>query len=320
MLRKLMEETDYFRKQDFFVACETPTQDPASCVLEEGRRRQRQIAFLHHVSCSLLFTGPFSVDSGLIWSSQNHFRRIGKTVFLVCSFDPSHPSRSLAAADDPESDMTQYQQLDEPDVNDIPQRLANEARRYPLHFAVGFSQRNVDLYSSAAGKPIDVFIKECYAANPACVREHSDTGLTPLHAAAMQKKVLAVETLLDLGAQQDLDDRMNIYGIAPYEATVRVMKMERKTEELTGKRWNGYADEAIQVLWILRRAAGEDVGTLEDFLAQRKWGCTCGECTEGWFSPRMRYRMKSTCPVLLSACALLRYSNNVFLSACCGPR
>ncbi|KAG6888581.1 hypothetical protein C0995_007263 [Termitomyces sp. Mi166 len=39
---------------------------------------------------------------------------------------------------------------------------------------------------------------------------------------------------------------------------------------------------------------------LKDYIKQRKWGCTCGACAEGWMSPRMRYRIYCAADLLAS--------------------
>ena len=59
-----------------------------------------------------------------------------------------------------------------------------------------------------------------------------------------------------------------------------------------------FDDKPTRVVYLLKRAAGEDVGCSEDeFVRARRYGCSCGQCIEGWLSPRMRYRLTGMCLV-----------------------
>ncbi|TCD68460.1 hypothetical protein EIP91_010746 [Steccherinum ochraceum] len=278
MIRKLLE-SDRVKAGDFLVACEMPVQDPsANTMAANETARLRQIDFLRH----------------------NHFRRIGRTFFFACCSDKSHPSRNVRPADEPESDVIAYEEQEEMNADNIlfaqglsdAGAMSREAHKNPIHNAVGLSP-DMRYYYTAPGMgiPVDVFIRQCHTKNPTSVRKRNQRGLTPLHAAAINSNLLAVKTLLELGATDDLTKMDNAMGKTPYELVKFVMDVERETVERTGKKWDGFSQKSLEVAWTLRRAAGEDVGPLEEYVAQYKWGCTCGKCALGWFSLRMRYRM-----------------------------
>ena len=158
----------------------------------------------------------------------------------------------------------------------------------PIHTAIGFRSGPAN---PSHGIPIDKFIRYHYTRDPASIRKRNIKGLTPLHVAGMQRNLLVIKTLLDLGAEDDLDDWKNTEGKTPVEFAEYVMKAEREANDRMRKPWKGYSDGDLEAVWTLRHEAGEDVGTLQDFIKQRKWGCTCGQCSDGWFSRRMRYRI-----------------------------
>jgi len=72
------------------------------------------------------------------------------------------------------------------------------------------------------------------------------------------------------------------------------MRSDREFLETLLQTWNGYKDEDLMLEVLLKRAMGMDVpeGTNEEYLRKRKWGCTCGQCDDGWMSKRMRFQLK----------------------------
>jgi len=121
-------------------------------------------------------------------------------------------------------------------------------------------------------------------------------GLTPVHIAAASDNAHALRTLLSLdprGIAEDLKDRKNQDGITPLEGLeISMRSMKESMETLVGV-WRGYSDDALTCEYLLKKAmelpmvaAGE-----EEYIKKRKFGCTCGMCTDGWLSPRMRFQL-----------------------------
>lgn len=127
--------------------------------------------------------------------------------------------------------------------------------------------------------------------------------MTPLHIAANFAIVEAVETLLspELTAQSppDLHRRDNTEGKTPLECLEGSIRATREfTDALLGGDPVGAASREMKCAWLLNRAMGENVGSLHEFSQKNQWGCTCRQCADGWFSPRMRFRLQ--CKPLIS--------------------
>ncbi|TCD68454.1 hypothetical protein EIP91_010740 [Steccherinum ochraceum] len=279
MLHKIME-TNRFHKRDFLVACDQIPNDSANNPGQMMAMQQRYLAFLHH----------------------NRFHRVGRTPFLLYSLDPNHPIHHMPFANEPRSSVSLYEDLmNEDAATDIlpgllrdASSVEREARRFPIHHAVESGPESLPYMIPGTGPPIDTFIQQQYRQSPSSVRERNRKGFTPLHAAAAHKNLRAVRELLkpQYGALGDLDNRQNVEGVTPLEFLWLILRKERQEQEMSGITWRGYSPDAIEVAWTLRHAAGEDIGTSKKFIEKYRWGCTCGKCTEGWFSPRMRYRIR----------------------------
>ncbi|KAJ8462685.1 hypothetical protein ONZ51_g10748 [Trametes cubensis] len=229
---------------------------------------------------------------------KNHYRRVGRTSFLCYALDPAHPSRVIAIGDDVDSHVNAFQGGGEPvptqqgaglrilpdgsfawgehadqDVN-----AANDAP-YPLHFMMEAKNLGIPV------RDLPGAIRGAYSQNPAAVRQKDDRGFTPLHVAAYAGNAEAVRVLLALpetsGIAEDMRGRDNVAGRTPLELC------EQKMRDIKDS-------DALRVVYTLKRAMGEDIPLTEDqYVDQRRLGCTCGQCTDGWLSPRMRYRLLS---------------------------
>ncbi|KAL6307177.1 hypothetical protein BKA93DRAFT_718300, partial [Sparassis latifolia] len=215
---------------------------------------------------------------------KNDFRRVGRTDFFAYSPNPQHPSRSLAATDD----VAGHEYAT--DESEDPATEARHQERYPVHHAIAKSLH------PGGGAPIGDTIRTAYSVDHASVRKKDDNGISPLHLAAGLLSLPAVEALLALpeesGVREDLTLRDNKDGVTPFEACEHMMRSTKEFSETMLGVWNGHQDEGLKIAATLRRAAGEQVGTDDEYIRQRKWGCTCGQCADGWLSPRMRYRLE----------------------------
>ncbi|KAI0330692.1 hypothetical protein GY45DRAFT_733716 [Cubamyces sp. BRFM 1775] len=250
-------------------------------------------------------------DAAVDLFHKNHYRRVGRTSFLCYAPDPAHPSRALAIADDVDSHVNSFQGRGGPasmqqgaGLRVLPDGTfawgehaaqdANEANdaQYPLHFM---------MEASAIGIPVRDLpgaIRDAYGQNPAAVRQKDDRGFTPLHAAAYAVNAQAVRTLLALpatsGVLEDIRERDNVAGRTPLELCEQKMRDIKESMQTLLGTWPGHNSDALRVVYMLKRAMGEDMSLAEDeFVDQRRFGCTCGQCTDGWLSPRMRYRLLS---------------------------
>ncbi|CAA7262588.1 unnamed protein product [Cyclocybe aegerita] len=216
---------------------------------------------------------------------KNGFRRIGLTSFLAYSPDPSHPSRTLDAASDPETPSIEFGS-NNPNAPDL---SADETKaQYPLHCAI----------SNTKDPSIIQLIRVAHNIDAASIRKHDVNGLTPVHIAASGENLHALRVLLELdpsGIAKDLKDAHNREGMTPLEALRSSMRSIREFSETLLSAWKGYTDEGLRCEYIMTKAMGLPLGvgeeTEEEYVKKRKFGCTCGKCTGGWLSPRMRFRL-----------------------------
>ncbi len=143
---------------------------------------------------------------------------------------------------------------------------------------------------------IDKRIRDAYSHDPSSIHIKDNRGQSALRAAVYAKNVVALQALLALptesGIQEELRSRDET-GWTPTEACERQMRSDREFAETLLPNWDGNATDALHVLYLLKTALGDDIQvTREQFVRDRRWGCSCGQCTDGWLSPRMRYRLK----------------------------
>ena len=68
------------------------------------------------------------------------------------------------------------------------------------------------------------------------------------------------------------------------------MKTDRDDQSGLDDGFEGYSDDRMTIIRVLRRA-GAAAGMMKGLaLPRHKMGCSCGKCIGGWLSPRMRYR------------------------------
>lgn len=236
---------------------------------------------------------------------QNHFRRVGRTDFVAYALQTGHPSHAMPRNEDvgiqselfqtrtpfgparittislsPEGTFeTQHDQADEAD--------AILEATYPLHHAIRAHENSVNA------------IRKAYSQLPTLVRERDNHGLTPLHAAASATNLPALKTLLSppivSSVAEDLHARDNIMGRTPLELCEYNMREVMERAERTPDAWKGHDLNALpRVAFLLEQAGGSPGPLPEDaYVTARSWGSTCGNCTAGWLSARMQYRLMS---------------------------
>ncbi|CAA7262594.1 unnamed protein product [Cyclocybe aegerita] len=197
---------------------------------------------------------------------KNGFRRVGRTSFLAYSPDPSHPSRRLDAASDPETPSTEFDTIN-PGAAAL---SADEAKAlYPLHCAI----------ASNKTPSITQVIRAAYGTDAGSIRKHNDSGLTPVHVATASENVHTLRALLALdpsGIAEDLKDAGNRDALTPLEALRAVMRATREFSETLLGAWDGYTDEELRCEYIVMKAMGMPLGpgeeTEEAYVRKRKFG------------------------------------------------
>ncbi|UKZ60420.1 uncharacterized protein TrAtP1_001700 [Trichoderma atroviride] len=128
-------------------------------------------------------------------------------------------------------------------------------------------------------------------------------GNTLLHLAATSEDLLCVKWII--GKCPRLVSEQNSLGETPLDACQERLEAIRTRQKLAGgsiavsDKFTGYSQPSVEVLCALK---GLNHLSLEGLL-QLKYGCTCGQCQEGFFSPRMRmavlYNAETTSDMLL---------------------
>lgn len=183
----------------------------------------------------------------------------------------------------------------DPTVSTLELAASAEQRKqlYPLHAAI-------DKYRKA---DVETRIKHYYQQDPDSIHEPDDHGVRPIFAAIIRRNVRAVRVLLKLGVGEDLRCRENVFRLAPIEWNARELTFVREwhLRPSSGISWDGSEDQRLEIQWLLKRRRKKKLRAVEQplagYVAQRKWGCNCGNCLGGWLSPRMISRIKGMLPV-----------------------
>ncbi|KAL1667005.1 hypothetical protein GGF50DRAFT_49472 [Schizophyllum commune] len=216
------------------------------------------------------------------------FRRVGRTTFFAYSPSGSHPSRSLPASEDQDVDMFKYSHRNGILADDIGAQLRQD---YPLQTLMDPPRTMTGVLNGMDGpramRPLsptkgelDAAIEAAYARDSQSVHLQDERGYTPIYVAVIKGHAAVVDKLLSLGdCRADILSRDNIDDQNAIEAQEEIVRSGSLL----------FKHRALHLLWVLRRAVGEDVGTLHDFSEKRRYGCSCGQCRGGWLSPRMAY-------------------------------
>ncbi|KDR66028.1 hypothetical protein GALMADRAFT_259860 [Galerina marginata CBS 339.88] len=226
-------------------------------------------------------------DNIIAFYRKNGFRRVGLTQFFAYSPDPAHPSRKLPVSADPEPP---WRAFDLANATTPKLTIGEVKTRFPVHYAITTNKTASLAATLVAAHGTDAGI----------LRARDAEGMTPVFIAAASENLLALRVLLDLdpqGVAEDLINAQNAQGMTPLEALQSSMRSTREFSETLLGKWDGYPDAGLQCEYVLAKAMrlplvldGEGNPVKAGmYVKKRKYGCTCGKCTGGWMSPRMRF-------------------------------
>ena len=156
--------------------------------------------------------------------------------------------------------------------------------QYPIHFKIANKSPSVAQV-----------IRAYHQGDAGSVHKRDVNGFLPVHVAACSENLQALRALLELdpnGMAEDLKDLKNTEGMTPLEMLESSMRSSKEFMETMMEVWNGYSDKGLTCEYLLKKAMNLPVtGTEEEYIKKGKFGCTCGMCTDGWLSPRMRFRL-----------------------------
>lgn len=151
------------------------------------------------------------------------------------------------------------------------------APKYPLHLAI----KN----PSCSEQAIMQLLQDAFTKNEASIGAPDDTGARPITVAIAAGNVTAVQTLVALATPRMAagEDPLGLHapdadGDTPFTQNVRLMQMSPRF-----------------VIHDVLDGASRDI--TKAFMRNKLPACTCGKCSSGWLSPRMRFRLrgKSSC-------------------------
>jgi hypothetical protein len=206
----------------------------------------------------------------------------------------------------------QVGQLYMPHIQELSDKRAAASTQFPLHAALAAA----GIARSAEGDAHAVAaVRAAYATDSASISDIGPDGERPLHLAARGGCAPAVAVLLELGAGADggLDARNTSAGLSALEAAEFAMIRQREVgifdprgmqfPRSAREPWAGHYTGLLLAQKRLLEAAGEVLAENdEEWVRKHRWGCSCGQCAQGWMSLRMRGYLLGGCLHLFFLC------------------
>ncbi|KUJ15383.1 uncharacterized protein LY89DRAFT_648653 [Mollisia scopiformis] len=231
------------------------------------------------------------------------FRRIGASSCFGYSFDPAHKSRAIEASADydppepPEEDLSEDEGANPFDDSKQQKKMDRLRDKLPLHHAT----------LTLPDKECVAFYKGFLDHSGIEWKQSDRLENNVLHVAACQQKPESVKWIMEnANTGTVLSSSRNIHGYTPLEALQDVLEIGRTRKEVrmltlvVADQFEGFNTDAVDCLSLL---TGLDPRTMSKIQRQRlKFGCTCGECLDGFMSPRMcaalLFQAETTCDML----------------------
>ncbi|TRM60526.1 hypothetical protein BD626DRAFT_407293 [Schizophyllum amplum] len=207
------------------------------------------------------------------------FRRVGRTPFFGFSPDPAHPSRLLAAWRDLDIDPYKFPARSDNMTNAEARSLM---QAFPIQTAMDppfpFSWRATATAPEhlqnklPTTEEIVALVHAAHASDPALLHIRDDQGFPPIYVAAANNRLPVVSALLSYGiSAEEILSRDNAADRNAIEAYKQHLSQNGQMQQLLWRgRWAGHPDDTLIVGYMLRQAAGEDVGLLADYVAKER--------------------------------------------------
>lgn len=146
--------------------------------------------------------------------------------------------------------------------------------KFPIHSALSDKNWTED--------SIQRMLRSVYAANPVLLNQPDEDGLRPIAVAAMQENFDAVRVMLEVAGPK-LAQGEDVLGLQLHDnqhetAMSHNLRLMRQVPRFMIQE---SLDNACKVL-------------REGYIKNKLPACTCGKCSAGWLSPRMRFRLRGT--------------------------
>ena len=204
------------------------------------------------------------------WRSLG-FRRIGSSGWFALASDPGHPCHFISVSDD-------YN----------PRVPHHDSSEYPQALITAMMESDEALRVERLAQ----FLYQTPTTDPSWFMQDK-VGNTLLHIAALNSQPSTVDWVMKNKFGQQMLNTRNDAGDTPLEATLMDLEGRRTRREnmcLTlplSDDFEGYPDTSV--LCVARLKSLTEASQLD--LARISFGCTCGQCIEGFLSPRMIYAL-----------------------------
>ncbi|OBT83253.1 hypothetical protein VE02_07589 [Pseudogymnoascus sp. 03VT05] len=264
--------------------------DISQSLIGKTPREQRDIQFATH-------------DVSVAFYRSIGFRRIGASSCFGLAVDPNHEAHRISINDDfnpPE------EEVDDEDLE----------ARHTAEKAFFREEEEHSLLMELLKKRLPLHHAALTFSDAECVKHYEEINKLPnageewkkvdkklntvLHIASCRYKLKAVEWLLknaDVG--QTMSSARNIKGYTALEGLQSVLEAKRTTVECgmmtmcISDNFSGFPIDAVNCL-----AALEGIKVPSQIQSLRlKFGCTCGQCVDGFFSARMKEALLSKAEV-----------------------
>jgi GNAT superfamily N-acetyltransferase len=249
----------------------------------KNRGEQRDIRFL-------------AVDTATAFYRSIGFRRIGSSSCFGLAQDPSHKSHAIPANKDFDPAEPKLDHEDDNEIEDesVWDRREKQESKKLERLRVGLPLHHASLTLPDA---------ECVAfyesfksvENPTATWTAVDSSQNNiLHLAASKLNLQSIQWLL---ANTDISNALitarNIKGYTAFEALQNQLEISRTREAYqlmmvcVSDTFRGFPSEAAGCLAALQQLQSPTLNQLQKL----KYGCTCGQCIDGFLSPRMKFSL-----------------------------
>ncbi|KAF8252027.1 hypothetical protein K440DRAFT_609851 [Wilcoxina mikolae CBS 423.85] len=206
------------------------------------------------------------------------YRRVGRTSFLCHTSITEHPSQSLSIEDDPD-------ELNVPETGDFDE-FQSALNDQSVLTPEGDDENALE-YLTVPGK-----LAENYNFRIKDARMY-----TLLHLCARNPKPKTLNMLLTKPELSEYLESRNAFEETPLETLQDAMEsFHEKIEAFAPGKWDGFPNRFLECKRQLQLAMGHSITASDEHSVEalrEKYGCECGQCIDGVFSPRMMFELKN---------------------------
>ncbi|KAL3492333.1 hypothetical protein BJX62DRAFT_236365 [Aspergillus germanicus] len=234
-------------------------------------------------------------DAAVSFFRSCGFWRIGLSDCFAYSFTPDHPSRILAVGEDVDPlfcAVDEYEDFINPDngetihFNMDQYRLDGLKTSHPFHHAA----------ETLSDEQCLAFLRDHASTVGSASPDSSQSTLLHIIPCAVKPRSLewVLENVHQARQWQSCPDTQ---GLTPIEALREKLERIRSTRQVmlmtlvVSDQFKGFGTEAVRCLELLSARDGPSTPLPSLELARLQYGCTCGQCLEGFLSPRMAFAL-----------------------------